>query len=811
MNFLNTLSNNFVLPRRLLLGAQLFLGALALPSTSFAVTHWIDCTTGPGAECRFPVEELNASQVRVAEATIRYGTQGQYSYRRSQIFVFPGSDKSTYHSIDCGPDEFGDPLPNKRKKCSYTYEPFKGSYDSQVLHSIKDSEFDPSDLDQVRARSQFIDNLLYSENEQYQLRLTHDGQWGVWEGFDLIAEIIPKDPQATQRHQYRVTLTDQGLVLYRNNEVIWDLYSGGSGHFALILGNDGTPMLVDMKERRARMTFFRSFDGNHRWRDSRNPVPDRVMVQILSESGFTHHEDWTNSQHADFAKLHQNSRQSIWHWHNSFDKLEQKVKTYGQKVGNEVLKDFDSVKHFIGKKINPSSIEHWVKHASSKLKFVEAIENIIQDSFSKKGLVEAFASEINAALKEQGVYQQKELLDQVNEAQANAKIFTGRKLDVNQPVEGTVDCKGICKFLSSSANKSMRIDYALEAAPTFLGKAFFGNGAVGTVRALNQLQVRAFFTHPRIRNNRYYTEIRIRFQDFSGGGVFSPETNTFVSADVVAGTIAIHDLILPYSWGKGESFFKNARFEGAKWLAGTGLAIEADAEFPGLQVNLKQIVGASANVVRGVGALSAAGGAMMSFADINQALSLSRTVDGQSLNIERLSKIAEHVVIRQPSIEAGAGVIGGTLYDINEISELVYRRLPKSTKHALTVGTIALVETFGGLAGVALGTLTGANEAVAEDASLLVTAVNTEFLAGSWIADLAMWGLFRVSYGRDNKFIRTYGISTAWLTYRHNFEIEEWQPFRDAMSRFYPATAPQLKAPVRFRVQWNWDFYTREW
>ncbi|MFT6098430.1 MAG: hypothetical protein ACJAYF_000966 [Arenicella sp.] len=745
-----------------------YIASLAVAGAAFA-EPWVDCAGGN--------QTCNIADNPPTGATVRYGENGVYSY-----LYFVGTD-----SILCGPGLFGDPQPNVVKRCSYSFDAKPRGAPAQALHSVFSdplNEFHAEFLGHALSENE----VILSENGVFQLKMQTDGNLvlrkitGSNQGVKWSSGA---DPSSTARNLHRFHVTHRGIEIRKNGVVRWSHYPSTSQdkNYIFHVNDNGYVALDDMESSitRWRVLPIPGFAPT----TPNTAIDHQRRLKNWAKVGWDHVVDWTVSDAIKFG--------------NEFNALSH-FDIHEFLVGAESLGGYDSasiidvIEQLAFKEgiTNPVTAINNLKLSAQKARdgwrLVKGLANLAEDLITGDANIKTLLAPAIDNVLTTDSDEERELVSYL-EGSGNRELSAAG--DVHESV---AKCRALCNWLSRDHNQDKRIDYAAEFAPTLLNDAFLRGGADVSAGWLDQIQLRAFFTHPRINGaGRFETEIRIRVLDFSGVYIEESIIQDFLGS---LGVFAVHDFILPYTWSANpddnETFWGNGKYEGLKYGAFSGAL--ADVEIEGSQIvtqSLQAVFGNNTGFERMRDTFS--------FDDDT----LERLSDSQSL-LKKFKKRWGNTV----AIEIGVGGGMYASYDINEMAKLNGGNTPgRVVKHlAAVIGA----EALGSLGVVAAMSLTGVLEAaiaagVATDGAVDPLAVgNLGAIIGGALGDITFTRVWRKIH-KNTGAISVGGDAFTWGALRILPFNREWT--LDASS----IGLPTFIAPARFRVQINYDFHVKEW
>lgn len=613
-----------------------------------------------------------------------------------------------------------------------------------------------------------------------------------------------------------------GIEIRRNNDVIWSRYPPGvaANTNYLLAFNGSTLKLNDLEDKKIRWKVSNTANGF-----LNDSLTDLNIELLYAKAGWVHTLDWDSADHDNFNRKHRDL--SFFHAHEFYQGMTDAAK----KVGAVAVDAWDEAVSF-EQKVSVAIHDEMMVGATKILEKVSASQvsefasdfaNLVEGLHDENiDLTELFEDEI-AHLADGYV-----LPDYLNDIIAGVDDITiaeGRRLTLAEPDTQCNKYGTACTWLSKSQNAGKRLDYALEIDPTAVmtmlkvGKAV--NASAGWV---NQMQFRLFFTHPRLNAaGRYYTEIRLRLLDFAGLYGAAGIKNTYGAVDIGAdgGLVTVRDIILPYTWAKDATFANGRKFEGAKYLAVTGVMAEVsldatlnldkikDLEEPNMALSrLSNVVQSVEGVegITGVELIAQTAGEIVEFAS---GLGGATEVEAVLGSIAELpSKFGSNL-----GFEIGLGYTPTAFYfDLNEMRTLA---LSKNFPTELTgVGfhlfTIISTEILGEAGLVAAGFLSGLNEAAfVTNWGAGLALANAEVMLGGMIGDMTYYGVHRLIYGESDAvswLAETFWWGSGKLGASF-FNAQSWAAKADEK---FGTTGHSSGIPIKFRVQINGSWGAKE-
>lgn len=743
-----------------------YIASLGVAGAAFA-EPWVDCAGGN--------QTCNIADNPPTGATVRYGENGVYSY-----LYFVGTN-----SILCGPGLFGDPQPNVVKRCSYSFDAKPRSAPAQALHSVFS---DP--LNEVHAEilghSLSENEVILSENGVFQLKMQTDGNLvlrkitGSNQGVKWSSGA---DPSSTARNLHRFHVTHRGVEIRKNGVVRWSHYPSTSQdkNYIFHITDNGYVVLDDME---SNVTRWRVLPGASPTTPN-TAINHQRRLKNWAKVGWDHVSDWTESEATKFR----NEFNTLSHF--DIHEFLSGAESLGGYNSARIIDVIEQLAFKEGITNIPTAIKN-LKSSAKKARdgwlLVKGLANLGEDLITGNANIKDLVAPAIDSVLTTDSDDERELVSFL-EGSGNRELSAAA--DVHESV---AKCRALCNWLSRDHNQDKRMDYAVEFAPTLLNDAFLKGGADVSAGWLDQIQLRAFFTHPRINGKgRFETQIRIRVLDFSGVYI---EESIVQDLLVSAGGFAVHDFILPYTWSANpddnETFFSNGKFEGLKYGAFTGVL--ADIEVEGSQL-----------VTQG---LQAVFGNNTGFQPMRDTFTLDddtleRLSDSKSL-LKKFKKRWGNLA----AFEIGVGIGMYSSYNVDEMAKLNGGSTPgRVIKH---LSSIIGAEALGSLGVVAAMSLTGVLEAAfaagVESGGKLdpLAVTNAGIIAGGALGDITFTRIWRKIH-KNTGAVSMGGDAFTWGAVR----VLPFQPSwnLDASS----VGLPVFVAPIRGRVQINYDFHVKEW
>lgn len=777
-----------------------FIGSVPFTGDAFANT-WVDCS-GEWGTCTI---EDNPSE----GATVRYGANGVYVFKYS---VNTGA-------IGCNNSSFGDPTPGAVKRCSYSFDSAPRSTDALALHSLMPAEYNVNDHDEFLAHTLSENERLVSSNGAYRLEMQQDGNLVLRKvtGADQGVKWSTGAFGSTSNGLYRFHVTHKGIEIRKNGAVIWSRYptAGDNKNYALHISDSGWVGLIDMEDRYSR--WFIAF-GSDRLRDTE--VFDGVLMDIWGKMGWDHTDDWTADEIARLRSL-RNDR-SHWTLHSAVKGAE-KIRVSIDRAEDDLFKEILGVVDSIDLPAGPEAINDIIDvlvYAPPIAEFATGVGKLIEHlEPDDLDFATLFENEIDRVLNEEVLSDEiSAMVDSLQETDG----ALGRRLSNSS---SKADCKKLCRFLSRDQNQNKRVDYAFEVAPTILKKTL-KEGQFISGSWINQLQLRFFFTHPRVNGDgRLTTDLRVRVLDFAGVTVSAEFKNQIISPEIDPsfGAIVVHDFNFTYSWGKDESYKHHRVHEGTSYISTTGLLLEADLAFTNGDFNFKNgvsdaLAGAvgTANVAVNLPAMSPGSIASSSLAtSVNASVDDVGTLASASTSsvAEEVSEMAARFTNKvNVTIEFGAGVGAVAQYDLRKMRDIKKLRTGDRGTLGGILTEIMLTQSLGSAAVVFLSTRYGPNAAADTFIDSLkgdLTLVNSELILGGLAGDIAFVGLHHAVNGKTSA-TKLNGAAFVWAAGRFNPISYLADGMSGKVAEVFGGDGALFVAP-RFRFQFNWDWTTPEW
>jgi hypothetical protein len=778
-------------------------------STANSAT-WSECA-GEGQTCYGTTNPIRHKM-------IRYGVVGKWAYKYNKAV-------STRYGQACNNSSFGDPAPGIVKKCyiSSASRPSRGTSEITALHSV----FDDSPQEYLASTLNAGEQLM-GINNNYRLKMQSDGNLVLYTASGSSVWAIGIDPYNRAGDVYTFHVLPKGIEVRKNDQyVIWSAYPNNvsqTTNYILTVSAAGNVYLQDMELNKVR------------WRVGPNQSPqfrsdniaENIVEDVWERAGWGHASDWSASDHSTFRRLH--SDHSHWSWHNFIQTLNNvKSDVAGvEQAAWDSLGDIAKAESGLGK-------DAWDEYQDIYSALSNAESEILADNMDKildlatelgsdsvifaQGLASLITDLENEAL------DIAELMEEQVERVADGGVLSSEHSEMITALEAFNQEQGrslsaatteavcntrLCEFLSKEENNNKRVDYALEIAPTAVAKMFEGFFDAGLV---SQVQFRVFFTHPRVNGEgRYSTEIRLRVFNYTGIYGDASFSNDYATGAVAvdAGALSVHDIILPYTWGKGERF-RDRKFEGVKYLSLTGVLAEADLAFS--KVDFNKIAKFVAGAQRVSNAARAVIGGNIEMTDVSNTDVINQVFGDQApAGIEtRINDSYKNLPTKfraSVDVEAGIGIGAAFVYDLREMRDLRQSRGYNSTVTGLMV-KIILVEMLGEAAAIGLGMLSGANEAAAL-ADLLAPALNVEFMAGGLVGDFVYTGFHRYIYGRTDG-IWMGASSFFWAAAKTQLWSFAADGFSQKATQLFGTTGHTTGAPIKIRAQFNITLREKEW
>ncbi|MFT6098603.1 MAG: hypothetical protein ACJAYF_001145 [Arenicella sp.] len=765
-----------------------YIASLAAAGGAYANT-WTDCS-GEWGECTIDYNSAPG-------ATVRYGASGVYSFKYNVSSA----------SIACTNGEFGDPKPGTPKRCWYSFNSPSRGATTLALYSIVPSDFNIDDHDEFLAHTLSEGESMLSSNGQYQLAMQADGNL-------VLSKIAGSDQGVkwasgtsfpnTGSALYRFHVTHKGIEIRKNGSVIWSRYpsTNQNKNYALHITNAGFVNLVDMEDRYSRW-FVEPSSGTDTLRNTQ--VFDGVLAEIWTKMGWDHHQDWTATDHTQFRYLRNTG--SHWHFHAMYETLDE----INESIESNISDSWNETKTVLGDLIDDplgiQGVENIVddgKNAAEVRAFAKGLAKLVNHlDAGELDLGDLFEEEIERVLNQEVLSTEMgHMIDAIETSNTNL----GRRLS-NASTDAS--CKRLCGFLSRSHNENMRVDYAIEVSPTFIRNSFKAKQFVQG-DWVNQVQFRLFFTHPRVNGDgRFTTQIRLRLIDYSGyvvdlsfkNEVITPTTNPSV------GAIAVHDIILPYTWGKGQKFRHHARFEGPLYASTTGILAELDLAFTTGSFDLQQATRASTYLVEEITQDNIDLGSMRA-SDVFTSPTLSTIGADAGSVVEETSNIPTRFNnATNLTIEAGVGLGAVFVYDLRKM-----KAIAEVSSVGAIITRILVTEALESAAVVSFGFWSKVNQAAAEEAEgykASLTLANAEAIAGGMAGDLTYYWVHRWIHGKTNAILAS-GAGFAWVAGRINPFAYVTTSLPGKFAAIFGEAGDTSTAPkARFQLNWSWE--TREW
>jgi hypothetical protein len=786
------------------LGVMLTTGVVSLGSLPFAqvaqADTWVDCAA-EWQTCNIPDNAPTS-------ATVRYGNDAVYAYLYSV----------EADSIVCSNGLFGDPVPGVSKRCSYTFDVEPRSAPAQALHTILDTDDDPNDLDHSDFLAETLSEgeKIVSSSGEYELTLEDDGALvlrkvsGTGQGERYRKE---GDSTATAKDLYRLHMTEYGFEVRKNNNSE-PLYKrtpyplAADTNYALHVTDIGHVRLVDMESYTNRWTAH-GFDYEH---TTPSAVSEDDIEGIWAKMGWTYTNGWTSTEHRALDDFDSHSH---YHAHELAQLMED---TPSLPDGRELFA-WQSTPQTI--ELKQSYIEgepdlRKTRKATIIAQFLKEVMGIIENG--DLDLSQLFSDEIEAVMQGSGFGEG--AVEKLLNATSEGTPGENRRLGL----VALEECTGagfagvgrrICSMLSKDKNSNKSIDYAIEIDPTYAVSALQKNvlidAGIRKSGAVNQLQIRFFFKHPRLRaDNRYYTEIRLRAMDFSGAFVdktFSGEKMS-VGGAAVLGAVSVHDIILPYSWALGESW-ADRTYEGAKYGTAAGITFDLEGTFASKSKNLK-----TTNNVADVMAEQIPG-----FDLANPMMNIQMTgLEAVDFNpppapveevVETTYKGIKNKLDLNASLTFEAGV-GIGIYNTFNLQKMAQEtgRTP-----AGEFFLIVMTEALGAGAFALLGNLTPFNAWATAAGINPVTLNNMEVMAGSLVGDLLFTAIHKHRNGNTDSISEGFSVFW-WAAASGGVGLDKNASGLPGRLDNTFDTSYSSSVPIKIRMQYNHDiidkpFYTQ--
>jgi hypothetical protein len=778
------------------LGLILTTGVVYLSSLPFAqeakADTWVDCAA-EWQTCNIPDNPPTG-------ATVRYGQEPVYSYK-----YYVGADL-----IACNNTTFGDPVPNVVKRCSYAFDVRPRSAPAQALHTILDTDDDPDDLDHSDFLAETLSEgeKIVSSNGVFELTLEDDGALvlskvsGSGQGQKYRKT---GDSTATAKDLYRLHMTEYGFEVRKNNnsQPVYSIAPDVSGdrNYALHLADNGYIRLVDMESYTNRWSAF-PWNSEH---TTPSEVSEDDIEGIWAKMGWTYTNSWTSTEHSALDGFDSHSH---YHAHEVAQLMEDtpSLPDGRELFARQAIPQTEEKQSYIRDEPNLPQIRNSTGIAQFLSDVGKSINNGTLD------LAQLFADDI------EGVIEGRGLSEEGVESVLNSTSEGTRDENHRLGVAPVLKCSGskfrgvgrrICNMLSKDKNSNKSIDYAVEIAPTYAVTALLNNPKVHTKTkssgAVEQLQFRFFFKHPRLRGDRrYYTEVIIRVMDFSGKFVstaFSSDRMSLGGAAVL-GSVSMHDIILTYSWGANQDFRDDAKYEGMKYGATTGLTFDLEGTLATKDKNL------STNY--NVQDTSVTPNNGFDFSDPTQNIELKgaeeegiEAIVREQENVEATFKgIVEKLDLNaSKTIEVGIGLGISTTYDLRKMAK------EQDTTPANQLFRITMSEMAGAASAVFLGYASGTNTWAAATGNI-VAATHLEIQAGGLVGDLAFAKLYKDNVANTDSIAQ--GFSVFWWT------AAIGGISRDHNAAGLPARlentfekAYSTSIPIKMRMQYNQGIYDK--
>jgi hypothetical protein len=577
-----------------------------------------------------------------------------------------------------------------------------------------------------------------------------------------------------------------GIEVRRNNTVVWSARPAkvsNDTNYLLSLDNDGTLTLNDLEENRVR---WRVSGSTAQFRT--DDISDSTIENLYAKAGWDYTADWDDSDHETFRRL--NKDRSFWTAHEFYTYMDKSLDALG--VVEDVLDPWGYIKARADDEITQELMADAVhdvfgdKTPKQVIDFARGMSKLVNDLHNQElDLRDMFAEEMDRLADGEMVELEDGTMlerthDQISNVLDSVTLAEGRKLD-----ETIITCEfyvKLCNSLSKTENSGRRIDYALEfsataALETMKGK-YFGDLSAGWV---NQLQLRIFFTHPRINSEgNFANEIRVRIMDFTGVYGSAGLENDYVSADISGdgGGVAVHDIIMPFTWPSTSKEWRKAKFEGAKYLSLTGIMVEGAIDF---KLNFNKLfeqaqekiarIKSAVEVITPAPLQYIAETELVEVSELAVEAIFSETVsDVLSAVTESAAPILDEVADMPRKFDSNIGVESGAgfspfvfVYDINEMVDLGKSKgwLDELNNPPLKIFQIITLELLGAVALPILAIGDGTQEvALLGDMEAGLGYFNTNVMVGGLIGDLLYYGVQTGIFGNNEGI--WFGRSAFW-------------------------------------------------
>jgi hypothetical protein len=770
-------------------------------------------------KCADDGQTCNRNSNGISRPSIKYGVPGKWAYRYGvPVPVDAGL------ACDISLSRFGDPAPNQVKACyiSDMSRPSRSEAEITTLHAV----FDDSSPEANLASTLYMGEELMGLDNNYHLKMQSDGNLVLYSSGGTAFWSTGIDPSRNSNDIYTFHVLSNGMEVRKNNlDVIWSAYPSNVSsdtNYILSVSAAGNVYLQDMELNKVRW----KTGPYHPPQFRSDNIAENIVEDVWARAGWPHVSDWNEVDHATFRRLH--SDHSFWTMHNFMEKMNHVTSEFndvGVDAWDESKRIYDILSD-VESEILAGNIHNALDSGSdfnseafrSAHFLAKIIHQFDEEAFDFKELMGAEVERV-----QEGSALSSEIID----AMTGFNSDQGRSLS-----EATTDARCrvldlICKHLSKHENVDKRLDYAVEVSASALFDVFMGHAkAQGwgleaglEVGHLSQAQLRLFFTHPRINGEgKFSMEIRVRLLNFTGlygkGELKTDLGYGDFTGGVEGGPVAIHDIILPYTWEKGEHFILDAKFQGVKYTSVTGIIGEGGAAFS--NVNFGESRKLSESFKNPSNAASQLIGDGVNIADVSAADLIRQNhgnqapVDIQTRTDDSHRNMSSYLKPNPAfDYEGGIGIGASFIYDLREM-----RDIRRSEGYNSFVGTlmikIILTEMFGEAAAIALGTYSTINtQAALYD--LLTPALNVEYMAGGFVGDAVYTGLHRALYGR------TEGIWVGASTFHwHAGRLFPWTypavGFSDKVKELFGVSSNyEIFLDAKFRVQYNVETRTREW
>ena len=743
-------------------------------------------------------------------ATIRYGIPGKWAYRYGDVI-------STDIGVACNNafNEFGDPAPGYPKSCYYKQELYPAKVSNvpaQTLHSVTDDS-----VEEFYASTLKVFAGLISPDGNSELVMQTNGQIVIYS--DGVATWTSNADQSNPNNDlFTFHVVGNGIEIRRSNSVVvWSAYPDGEANtnYLLSIDNNGQLTLNDLENGKVR---WRVSNGIDEFRN--DSLSESSIESLYGKAGWVHTADWESDDHDTFNTKHNDH--SHWSAHEFFQNMNNGMK----KVTGVVVDAWDEAVAFEEK--TNSAIHYGIMNkvlnnipSSRAVDLATGIAGLVTHlDNGNLDLGELFEDEM--AKLADGILLQDEH-SEIIAAVDDITLAEGRKLQTATTATTCNQWGAICTWLSQPQNAGKRLDYALEIDPTAVKKMFSKGGFIDASAGwVDQLQFRLFFTHPRLdAAGRYSTQIRLRLLDYAGYYGSAGINDDYASLDgtVDAGLVTIRDLILPYTWDTDKTFINGRQFQGAKYLALTGVMAEAAIDGSLNLSKIKDKFGAKAierlNYVTNsmVGVVEDAGIEMVKLT-AGETIAEVLELGGADETAETMEAVEELPGKFSASIgfEAGAGITPAAFYfDLNEMRDLFLSRnlKPGLSGPGIQMYLIILAELLGDTAMVAAGYFSGINESAAVNWGAGLSLLNSEFMLGGLIGDGVYYGAHRAVFGKTDA-VSMSAEAFWWGAGKAGWAIET-PGVASIANELFGTSGHNSGLPIKLRMQINGSWWAHEY